>query len=337
LITGQGTGRHGLILMRSPDSRRSRRLSPLARVPEPVTVRAPAKINLHLAVGPVRPDGYHELVTVFQAVSLYDELTATPARTLTLAVSGEGAAEVPHDERNLAWRAAALLAERAGVDAAVHLDLTKAIPVAAGLAGGSADAAAALVACDALWGTALPRRDLLDLAAQLGADVAFGLVGGTALGTGRGERLTPVLAGGRWHWVLAIAPGGLSTPEVYRELDRLRAAGPEPADLLDVGPASGLINALRAQDPEQLGKLLANDLQPAALSLRPPLRTTLRSGVELGALGALVSGSGPTCALLARSEEHAVRLAAALAGAGVCRTVKVVSAPAGGARVVEPT
>jgi 4-diphosphocytidyl-2-C-methyl-D-erythritol kinase len=304
-------------------------------VPEPVTVRVPAKINLHLAVGPVRPDGYHELVTVFQAISLYDELTATPARALTLAIAGEGAEELPADERNLAWRAAQLLATRAGVDAAVHLDISKAIPVAAGLAGGSADAAAALVACDALWGTGLERDELLELAAQLGADVAFGLVGGTALGTGRGERLTPVLAGGRWHWVLAIAHDGLATPAVYRELDRMRAAAAVPTDPAAAG-ASGLINALRAQDPEQLGKLLANDLQPAALSLRPPLRTTLRSGVELGALGALVSGSGPTCALLARSEEHAVRLAAALAGAGVCRTVKVVAGPVGGARVVEP-
>jgi 4-diphosphocytidyl-2-C-methyl-D-erythritol kinase len=295
----------------------------------------PAKINLHLAVGPVRPDGYHELVTVFQAVSLYDELTATPARTLTLAVSGEGADELPTGGDNLAWRAAELLARQAGVDAAVHLELAKAIPVAAGLAGGSADAAAALVACDALWGTGLPRSEMIELAAQLGADVAFCLVGGTALGTGRGERLTPVLAGGRWHWVLAVAHGGLSTPAVYAELDRLRAqAG--ASDPAAVGPASGLINAMRVQDPEQLGKLLASDLQPAALSLRPPLRQTLQAAVELGALGAVVSGSGPTCALLARSEEHAVRLAAALAGAGVCRTVTVVTGPVGGARVVEP-
>jgi 4-diphosphocytidyl-2-C-methyl-D-erythritol kinase len=300
----------------------------------------------------VRSDGYHELVTVFQAISLYDELTATPARTLTLAISGEGADELPVDEGNLAVRAAALLARRTGVRSGVHLELTKSIPVAAGLAGGSADAAAALVACDALWGTGLERDELLEMAATLGADVAFGLVGGTALGTGRGERLTPVLAGGRWHWVLAVAYGGLATPQVYAELDRLRSPEPrsgpaaEPRSGLpaeapaeppaEIGPASGLINALRAQDPEQLGKLLANDLQPAALALRPALSQTLRTGVELGALGGLVSGSGPTCALLARSEEHAVRLAAALAGADVCRTVKVVAGPVGGARVVEP-
>ncbi len=321
-------------------------LSPLVGVPEPVTVRVPAKINLHLSVGPLRPDGYHELVTVFQAVSLYDQVTATPARTLTLAVSGEGAGTLPTDSGNLAWRAAALLAQRAGVDAAVHLDLARGIPVAGGLAGGSADAAATLVACDALWGTGLGRAELLELAAELGADVAFGLVGGIALGTGRGERLTPVLAAGRWHWVLAAAHGGLSTPEVYRELDRLRAvteAAPDPdseaervsGEPVAVGPVSGLINALRLQDPEQLGRLLANDLQPAALSLRPELRRTLRAAAELGALGAIVSGSGPTCALLARSDEHAVRLAAALAGAGICRTVKVVAGPVPGARVVD--
>jgi 4-diphosphocytidyl-2-C-methyl-D-erythritol kinase len=316
-------------------------LSPLVGVPEPVTVRVPAKINLHLAVGRLRPDGYHDLVTVFQAISLYDEVTATPARTLTLAISGEGAPDLPADAGNLAWRAAALLAARTGVEPAVHLDLAKGIPVAGGLAGGSADAAATLVACDALWGTGLDRAELLELAAQLGADVAFGLVGGIALGTGRGERLTPVLATGRWHWVLGIAHSGLSTPAVYRELDRLRAAtDPEPEEDYgqepDTAAPRGLINALRLQDPEQLGRLLANDLQPAALSLRPQLRQTLRAGTDLGALGAVVSGSGPTCALLARSEEHAVRLAAALAGAGVCRTVRVASGPVGGARVVQP-
>jgi 4-diphosphocytidyl-2-C-methyl-D-erythritol kinase len=314
-------------------------LSPLVGVPEPVTVRVPAKINLYLAVGPLRPDGYHDLVTVFQAVSLYDEVIATPAHTLTLAVSGEGAPGLPVDERNLAWRAATLLAARTGVEPAVHLDLAKGIPVAGGLAGGSADAAATLVACDALWGTGLGREELQELAAELGSDVAFGLVGGTALGTGRGERLTPVLSGGRWHWVFGVAHGGLSTPAVYRELDRLRAATGTESEAahhepLAIEPASGLMNALRLHDPEQLGRLLANDLQPAALSLRPELRQTLRAAGDLGALGAVVSGSGPTCALLARSEEHAVRLAAALAGAGVCRTVKVVAGPVGGARLV---
>jgi 4-diphosphocytidyl-2-C-methyl-D-erythritol kinase len=303
----------------------------LLGVPEPVTVRVPAKVNLHLAVGPLRPDGYHELVTVFQAVSLYDEVTATAARGMSVGLRGEGAAELPLNGDNLAWRAAVLLAERVSIEPAVRLDLVKGIPVAAGLAGGSADAAATLVACDALWGTGLDRADLLELAADLGSDVAFALTGGTALGTGRGERLTPVLASGRWHWVFAIAAEGMATSRVYAELDRLRLIGDPPS----AGEPDRLINALRAHDPGQAGPLLANDLQAPALSLRAPLRRTLRVGKDLGALGGVVSGSGPTCAFLARSREAAVRLAASLSGAGVCRTVRVAYGPVPGARVVE--
>jgi 4-diphosphocytidyl-2-C-methyl-D-erythritol kinase len=302
----------------------------LLGVPEPVTVRVPAKVNLHLSVGPARKDGYHELVTVFHAISLYDELTATPARDLSIGISGEGADELSPGEDNLAWKAAVLLAERAGLQPAVRLDLVKGIPVAGGLAGGSADAAATLVACDALWGAGLDRAELLELAAELGSDVAFALTGGTALGTGRGKRLTPVLAAGRWHWVLAVAGEGLSTPDVYGELDRLRASTEQPV----AGAPDRLINALRAHDAAALGQLLANDLQAPALALRPELRRTLRVGVDLGALGAVVSGSGPTCAFLSRSREAAVRLAAALAGAGVCRTVRIAYGPVPGARVV---
>jgi 4-diphosphocytidyl-2-C-methyl-D-erythritol kinase len=170
------------------------------------------------------------------------------------------------------------------------------------------------------------------LAVNLGSDVAFALTGGTALGTGRGEHLTPVLATGRWHWVLAVSGSGLLTAKVYRELDRMRSAGSPPS----AGDPHRLINALRAHDAAGLGALLANDLQPAALSLRPELRRTLRVGLDLGALGAVVSGSGPTCAFLARSRETAVRLAASLAGAGVCRTVRVAHGPVAGARIVDP-
>jgi 4-diphosphocytidyl-2-C-methyl-D-erythritol kinase len=298
-------------------------------VPEPVTVRVPAKINLHLAVGPRREDGYHELVTVFHAVALYDTVTATPARDLSIGLQGEGAGELPAGPDNLAWRAAELLAERSGVAPTVRLDLVKGIPVAGGLAGGSADAAATLVACDALWGVGLDRAELTELAAELGSDVAFALAGGTALGTGRGERLTPVLATGRWHWVFAISETGLPTPRVYAELDRMRAVGDPPS----AGEPDRLINALRSHDPGSLGALLANDLQAAAISLRSDLRRTLRSGLDLGALGGVVSGSGPTCAFLARSREAAVRLAASLAGAGVCRTVRVAHGPVPGARI----
>jgi 4-diphosphocytidyl-2-C-methyl-D-erythritol kinase len=303
---------------------------PRADQPAPVTVRAPAKLNLHLSVGPLRDDGYHDLTTVYQAVSLYDEVTATPANALSVSAHGEDAALVPLDGGNLALRAAVALAQAAGIDPLVRLDIVKAIPVAGGLAGGSADAAAALVACDALWATAMDRDALLDIAAGLGSDVPFALTGGTALGTGRGERLAPVLAIGRWHWVLAVAESGLSTPDVYRELDRRR----QRDVMLATEPLDALINALRSGQPASLGDALSNDLQVAALSLRPALRRTLDAGEDLGSTGRLVSGSGPTCAFLASSGDDAVRLAAALAGAGVCRTVRTAYGPVVGARVV---
>ena len=208
-----------------------------------VRVRAPAKVNLHLGVGPQRPDGYHDLVTVFHAVDLTDEIIARPADRLEICVAGEGSADLPTDEGNLAWRAAALLAEHAGVAPRVRLEITKSIPVAGGMAGGSADAAAALVACAALWGTGTPRTVLAELAARLGSDVAFPLFGGTALGTGRGEVLTPVMTRGSFHWVFALADHGISAGDAYRELDRQRAAGsaPRPAAAPD-----RVIEALRA-------------------------------------------------------------------------------------------
>jgi 4-diphosphocytidyl-2-C-methyl-D-erythritol kinase len=304
-----------------------------------VTARAPAKVNAHLAVGPLRPDGFHELRTVYLAVSLFDTVTARPGEGLALTVTGEGAGAasgadaVPTDRRNLVWRAAELLAGHAGVRADAHLEIAKSIPAAAGLAGGSADAAAALVALDALWGTRADRADLLGLAAQLGSDVPFSLLGGVALGTGRGEQLAPVLAGRPWHWVLGIAGEGLSTPSVYAELDRLRAEGrvPDGEDLL---PAEPVIAALRSGPADALAAALANDLQAPALALRPDLRRALRAATSAGALGALVSGSGPTVAALAEDEPAAVRLAATLAGEGVFRTVRVVTGPVPGARLV---
>ncbi len=296
-----------------------------------VRVRVPAKINLHLSCGPLRADGYHELTTVYQAISLYDELHAVRADTLTLTVDGEGAGELPLDDGNLVVRAVRALAVRVGVEPRVRLHLSKHIPVAAGLAGGSADAAAALVACDALWGSGLSRDELAKVAAEVGSDVPFLVLGGTALGTGRGEQVNPVLATGGWNWVIAVADGGLPTPAVYTELDRLRARELAPRA---VGTPDRLLAALRQQDPAVLGDVLANDLQPAAVSLRPQLRTTLRAGRDEGALGALVSGSGPTCLFLAKNAEHATALAARLAGRGVCRTVRTAHGPVPGARVV---
>lgn len=300
----------------------------------PVTVRVPAKINLQLAVGPRRPDGYHDLVTVFHAVSLFDELVAVPARDgegISLHLDGDSTGDVPLDDSNLAWAAAAAVAAHVGIDPDVRLILRKGIPVAGGMAGGSADAAAALVACDALWHLGLPRDTLEELGAALGSDVPFALHGGTAIGTGRGERLTPALARGEFHWVLALADGGLSTPAVYAECDRLREGHDAPEPQLH----DGLMQALRAGDPVALGRSLRNDLQPAAVSLRPSLDLVLEVGEEYGALGGLVSGSGPTCAFVVRDDEHALDLAVALSASGVCRTVKRAVGPVHGARVVD--
>jgi len=299
-----------------------------------VTVRVPAKVNLQLGVGPRESDGYHGLVTVFHAVSLFDEVTVEPAARFELAVEGESADQVPADGSNLAAKAAYALAHHAGVEPAVRLRLRKRIPVAGGMAGGSADAAGALVACDALWRTGLSRADLLDVAAALGADVPFALVGGTAIGTGRGERLMPVLSRGEFHWVFALADGGLSTRVVYTECDRLRerAGGVQTAQ-----PAidERLMAALRAGDPVALGAALSNDLEPAALSLRPQLRETLEIGLERGALGAMVSGSGPTCAFLVRDAERGLDLAVMLSASGLCRSVRRAVGPVPGARVVD--
>jgi 4-diphosphocytidyl-2-C-methyl-D-erythritol kinase len=299
-----------------------------------VVARAPAKVNVHLGVGPLRPDGFHELRTVYLAVSLFDTVAVRPGDGLSLTLSGEGAdGEVPVDRRNLVWRAAELLATTAGVPADAAIDIAKSIPAAAGLAGGSADAAAALVALDALWGIRAGRRELAGLAAQLGSDVPFSLHGGVALGSGRGEELSPVLARSRWDWVLGIAGEGLSTPTVYRELDDLRAAGtvPEGAQL---SPAEPVITALRSGPTAALGAALSNDLQAPALRLRPELRRALAAATEAGARAALVSGSGPTVAALAEDEDGAIRLAAELAGAGVFRTVRAVHGPVPGARLV---
>jgi 4-diphosphocytidyl-2-C-methyl-D-erythritol kinase len=279
-----------------------------------VTVRVPGKVNLYLEVGDRRADGYHELATVFHAVSLVDEVTVRNADVLSLRVVGEGADDLPADERNIAWQAAELMAE----------------PVAGGMAGGSADAAAVLVAMNNLWELGVPRRDLHVLAAQLGSDVPFALHGGTALGTGRGEELATVLARSTFHWVLAFGQGGLSTAAVYSEIDRLRETG-DPPRLSDPEP---LLGALAGGNPRELAALLGNDLQAAALSLNPGLRRTLRAGAEAGALAGIVSGSGPTCAFLCESAAAAVDVGTELAGADVCRTVRVASGPVHGARIV---
>jgi 4-diphosphocytidyl-2-C-methyl-D-erythritol kinase len=295
-----------------------------------VRVRVPAKINLYLGVGARRPDGFHELVTVFQAVDLHDEVTVGDAPGLQVRMSGEGAGDLPTGPDNLAWRAAALLAERTELPPHACIDIAKSIPVGGGMAGGSADAAATLVACAALWNTDTSKTDLLELAGELGSDVAFTLMGGTALGVGRGELLTPVLTTGHFHWVLAIADFELSTAESYAAFDERHADRPAPTPEVP----EGMLDALRAGDARRLAASLANDLEPIALGKAPGLRRTLDAGRELGALNGIVSGSGPTCAFLCEDRDAAERLAAALAAEGVCRTTRVATGPAPGARVV---
>jgi 4-diphosphocytidyl-2-C-methyl-D-erythritol kinase len=292
-----------------------------------VTVRVPAKVNVQLAVGGARPDGFHDLANVFLAVGLYDEVTVTPADELRITCSGPDAHQVPLDRTNLAARAAELLAARNGLSPDVHIHIAKDIPVAGGMAGGSADGAGALLACDALWSLDSPRSELLAICAELGSDVPFSLVGGAALGTGRGEQLTELEVGGEFHWVFAVADGGLSTPAVYGEFDRLT----EGTDVPVPTASPALLEALRTGDATALAAAVANDLQPAALSLRPALTDTLAAGTAAGALAALVSGSGPTTAFLTKSPEAAAQVAEALLASGTCRTARVASSPAGGA------
>jgi 4-diphosphocytidyl-2-C-methyl-D-erythritol kinase len=269
----------------------------------------------------------------------------SPAERNKIVVTGEDADAVPTGPANLASKAVTALARATGrrgrERSAVRIEIRKRIPMAAGLAGGSADAAAALVACNELWRTGLSQNDLCEVAAGLGSDVPFALIGGTAVGRGRGEQLTAALVAGTYHWALAFAAGGLSTPEVYAACDRLRASraagggdGTVSAAAFDPELSGPLMTALRSGDPAAVGPALANDLQPAAITLRPELRRALTEGREHGALGAIVSGSGPTCAFLARDARHARDLAVSLTGAGICRGVAVASGPVPGAAVV---
>ena len=303
--------------------------------PEAVTVRVPAKINLSLSVGPLRSDGYHELVTVFHAVSLYDEIIARAARGLSLTVEplrrDSDVNGVPEDEGNLAWQAALLLAEHAHVEPDVRLTVRKDIPVAGGMAGGSADAAATLVACDRLWGTALPRDELHDLAARLGSDVPFALHGGTAIGTGRGEHISPVLAAAGLEWVIAVYDGGLSTPKVFETCDLQRRR--DSREIAEPGVHPDLMQTLRSGDADRIGAALYNDLQPAAIELLPEIGDLLEAGSAAGAAGALVSGSGPTTVFLVDGPLSAGEVEERLRATGLCRAVRRARGPVPGAQV----
>lgn len=294
-----------------------------------ITVRAPAKINLVLSVGPVRPDGYHPLETVYQAVSLYDDVTVSEDAEWSVEVSGDGRIDlsgVPLDGSNIAVRAGRLLAAHHGLGRAARIHIDKGIPVAGGLAGGSADAAATLVALDRLWGLGTPDDELLALAGELGSDVPFALLGGTAHGTGRGELTTPVEDNGSYAWVVVPNATGLSTPSVYAAYDRLVHAR-EP----QVRPE--LFDALRAGDAAGISTFLANDLEAPALDLRPDLERILRDGLECGATTSMLSGSGPTVVLLAIDVEGARQVAKEMAERGY-DDVRVVHGPVAGAHVV---
>ena len=298
-----------------------------------VRVRASAKINLHLGVGGLRPDGFHELHTVYQAISLHDELAVSAAdgwsvETCTAAYVDPAA--LPGTADNIVTRAASLLAERHGREVTGTVVVDKAIPVAGGLAGGSADAAAALVALDRLWDLRTPRPELLELAGLLGSDVPFALLGGTGLGTGHGEVVSPVPDPGTWSWVVVPSGEGMSTPAVYRHFDELHPdASPTPPS------ADALLAALTTRDPRALAATLHNGLQEPAFDLRPDLRELVARGEDCGALRGLVSGSGPTCVFLCESPAHAGEVAAALRSAGQ-ETVLTATGPAAGATVVEP-
>ena len=296
-----------------------------------VRVTCPAKINLALGVGGVRDDGYHPLATVYQAVALFDEITMRPAEEDTLTVSSDGidVSGVPLDSSNLVLRAVHALADHAGRTLPVSVHVRKHIPVAGGLAGGSSNAAAALVGADALFGLGLPRAELLEVAATLGSDVPFCVVGGTALGSGRGELVTPVMTRGEYWWVLCPDDQGLSTPEVFRAFDRLHDGVPVPEPEV----SDHLLAALTSGDPTALGPQLSNDLQAATLTFRPDLDELLRSGLHGGAVGGMVSGSGPTTAFLCADVDRARDLADHLQVEGV-PTPLVVKGPVTGARVV---
>jgi 4-diphosphocytidyl-2-C-methyl-D-erythritol kinase len=296
-----------------------------------VTVRAPAKINLHLGVGAPREDGYHPLVTVYQAVGLYDDVTARASADWRLGLQLPDWMErndVPLNGENIVDRAADLLAAHHGVERIGEVHIAKEIPVAGGMAGGSADAAAALVALDRLWQVRTSDDDLLELAAQLGSDVPFALLGGTALGTGRGELVTPVNDACTWWWVVVPSEVGLATPDVYRHFDRMFPDAPaEPV------PADALLGAIAAGDAWGLADALHNDLEAPAVDLRPELARLIETGEAAGALRGMVSGSGPTCVFLCGSADHARSLATDLAGSGH-PVVLAANGPVAGAHLV---
>ncbi len=298
-----------------------------------VSVRVPGKINLQLSVGPLQRDGYHEVATVFQSVSLFDELTLSESDGDGIEIAAEGKSAIPLGKENLAYKAAELMRKKFEIATGLLIKIKKEIPIAGGMAGGSANAGATIVGIDALFSLGLKRDEMERIGSEIGADVPFTISGGTAIGTGRGDQITPVLSRGSYNWVLALSSSGLSTPAVYKECDRLR----EGLDISKPHVSDSLLHSLSQGDAKALGKSLTNDLQAAACSLKPALRLILDVGLDYGALGGIVSGSGPTVAFLAESEDHALDLVVALTSSGVVGNVIRVSGPVPGARVISNT
>ena len=305
------------------------------------TATAPGKINIALHVGAPRDDGYHELQTLFLAINCMEQVRATSVAgsEISCDFSTQSASHIasqglPTDERNLAVRAAQLLQREYGITEGAHLTITKNVPIAGGMGGGSADAAAALVACAGLWGIQTDRRALAELAEPLGADVPFAVLGGAALGAGIGHELTPLLTTAHTHWVIVPAQGqGLSTPTVYQEFDRQHGYTPGSADTPPEPISTELLRAFSHGDAETLAKSMRNDLQPAALELYPELAETLQLGLEEGALATMVSGSGPTIMMLCADAEEAGALALRL-NDEYQRAAWPVTGPAPGATVI---
>jgi len=299
-----------------------------------VTARVPAKVNLQLSVGPLGSDGFHEVTTVFQAISLFDDVTVATAdkgEGIKISITGQTSGGVPADNSNLAVKAAQLMIKNYDLPEDLVIKLKKEIPVAGGMAGGSADAAGVIVGLDSLFELGLSRDVMESVGSKIGSDVPFSICGGVAIGTGRGDQITPALAKGSYNWVLALSGQGLATPSVYQECDRLREGLSIAAPVI----SEPLMQALRAGDAKALGKALTNELQPAACSLRPALRLVLDVGVDYGALGGIVSGSGPTVAFLVSDDDHAMDLTVALSSSGVVSSVVRASGPTNGARIIE--
>ena len=318
-----------------------------------VRASAPGKVNLTLRVGAPTPDGYHPLVTVFEALNLRETVTVRTSKTPgvrveTIAYLPDGSVDEATTRAmadldpatHLAVRAARVLQRLAAAGpwastaAGLSIRVDKRVPVAGGMAGGSADAAAALVACNELWDLGLGDEQLHAIGRSLGADVPACLAGGIALGTGRGDHMSVLREGDeagaeyQHHWVMLLAHEGLSTPSVFREFDRVDAAGaPALAE-----PTPEEITALCA-GPEELRHCLVNDLQAPALRLRPELAETIGAARDAGALAVTLSGSGPTVAALARDAEHARTLAATLSDAPTVARAIPTHGPACGARI----